>query len=115
MNLDGALRSVLTINGNIPGPTINIDLGDSLHIHVINNLPAGYPLSFHWYGLPQLDFPSFDGVANITECPSCPGETIDYLFCPNVTGTYWYHSSVSSQRVDGLFGTIIVVCFLFNC
>ena len=109
MNLDGANRKVLSINGNIPGPTITLALGYSLQIHVINNLPSGLPISFHWYGLPQLNSPYYDGVANITECPACPGQTIDYLFCPNITGTFWYHSTVGSQRVDGLFGSIIVV------
>jgi FtsP/CotA-like multicopper oxidase with cupredoxin domain len=113
VNLDGVNRQALTINGNIPGPTINVDLGNAIHVHVINNLTSNWPISFHWYGLPMTNYPNFDGVSNITECPACPGDTTDYIFCPDVTGTFWYHSTVDAQRVDGLFGSIIVVCYFF--
>ena len=34
---DGYRREVLTMNGTIPGPTIEADWGDEVVIHVTNN------------------------------------------------------------------------------
>lgn len=37
---DGVSRDVLTVNGSIPGPTIEANWGDTVVIHVTNSLTA---------------------------------------------------------------------------
>ncbi|PLW14623.1 hypothetical protein PCANC_02554 [Puccinia coronata f. sp. avenae] len=49
--LDGFLRPVLAINGQIPGPLIQANEGDQLEITVINQMKVG--LTIHWRGLYQ--------------------------------------------------------------
>lgn len=49
-----------------------------------------------------------DGPAMVTQCPILPGQTFTYDFIVNQPGTYWYHSHVGGQYIDGLRGPIIV-------
>ncbi|KAI9600806.1 hypothetical protein H4Q26_000599 [Puccinia striiformis f. sp. tritici PST-130] len=49
--LDGFLRQVMAINGQIPGPLIEANEGDRLEITVINKM--NIELTMHWHGLYQ--------------------------------------------------------------
>ncbi|KZT32315.1 Cupredoxin [Sistotremastrum suecicum HHB10207 ss-3] len=50
-----------------------------------------------------------DGVGMVTQCPIVPGESYDYSFdTAGQTGTYWYHSHVSTQYCDGLRGPLVI-------
>ncbi|OAW00131.1 hypothetical protein PTTG_25172 [Puccinia triticina 1-1 BBBD Race 1] len=49
--LDGFLRPVLAINGQIPGPLIEANEGDRLEITVNNQMNIS--LTMHWHGLYQ--------------------------------------------------------------
>ena len=50
-----------------------------------------------------------DGVAAITQCGIPPGESFTYEFqVTDEAGTYWYHSHLSVQYTDGLFGPLII-------
>ncbi|KEY64653.1 hypothetical protein S7711_02853 [Stachybotrys chartarum IBT 7711] len=104
---DGYERYCQTFNGTVPGPTLFADWGDTLIIHVTNNLEHN-GTAIHWHGLRQLDSVEQDGVPGITQCPSAPGETQTYQFRVTQYGSTWYHSHWSLQYAEGLFGGMIL-------
>lgn len=106
---DGFNRSVMTINGTIPGPTIFADWGDQVVIHVTNNLVTSKNgTSIHWHGVRQNYTNGNDGVVSITQCPTAPGSTITYKWRAEQYGSSWYHSHIGLQAWQGVFGGIIV-------
>lgn len=82
----------------------------------------------HWHGFFQHDTNWADGPAFITQCPITSGHSFDYnfqvpdqageplkfiancccVFTPYSSGTFWYHSHLSTQYCDGLRGPLIV-------
>lgn len=104
---DGFERSVMTINGTIPGPTIIADWGDTLVIHVTNNIDTN-GTSIHWHGIRQNFTNPNDGIVSISQCPQAPNTTFTYTFQATQYGTTWYHSHFSLQAWEGVFGAIII-------
>lgn len=94
----------MTINGNIPGPTLYFQEGDLARIHVKNEMNVA--TSLHWHGL--LVPPTMDGVPFVTQVPIEPGTTFTYEFPIRQTGTYWYHSHSELQEQSGLYGSIVI-------
>jgi FtsP/CotA-like multicopper oxidase with cupredoxin domain len=94
----------MTINGNIPGPTLYFKEGDRARIHVRNKMDV--ETSIHWHGL--LVPPDMDGVPNISFPPIAPGTTFTYEFPIRQGGTYWYHSHTSLQEQSGVYGAIVI-------
>jgi laccase len=39
-------QNIITVNGQFPGPTIEVQEGDTLVINVVNN--ANYNVTIHW-------------------------------------------------------------------
>ena len=108
ITIDGnTYRTIITINGRIPGPTLVVHENQIVVVHVINRLPDA-ATSVHWHGLHQGKSVWMDGVGGITHPPIDPGSSFDYIFEANPPGTHWYHSHVGSQKGDGLFGAFIV-------
>lgn len=95
-----------TFNGTAPGPTLRVQQGDLVVVHVVNHLSFG--ITIHWHGIDVPD--SQDGVAGVTQNAIQPGQTFTYRFFTNDPGTYWYHShQFSETETDGgLFGALIV-------
>lgn len=60
---DGYWRKTNTFNGKTPGPTIEIDEGDWVHIHVFNSNPSQMTLHFHGIELRPFN----DGVPGVTQ------------------------------------------------
>src|SRR5216684_2538257 len=57
-------------NGSCPGPTIQVQQGDRVRLHVENRLPES--TSMHWHG---LEVPiEQDGVPYVSQKPIAPGE-----------------------------------------
>ncbi|GAP84520.1 putative multicopper oxidase [Rosellinia necatrix] len=104
---DGVPRMALTVNGSIPGPTIEADWGDTVVVHVNNGLENN-GTSFHWHGIRQQGTVGEDGVASITQCPVAPGESITYRWRATQYGSTWYHSHFALQAWNGVFGGIII-------
>ncbi|OAX81865.1 hypothetical protein ACJ72_03790 [Emergomyces africanus] len=102
---DGFERLVLAVNGQFPGPTIRASWGDTLRIHVKNNLQDN-GTSIHWHGIRQKYTSHQDGTNGITECPIAPGDTKTYEFKCTQYGTSWYHSHHTVQYGDGVLGPI---------
>ncbi|KAJ5115081.1 hypothetical protein NUU61_000840 [Penicillium alfredii] len=107
---DGRPRWVLAINGSIPGPTIEVNWGDTVIIHLRNNLPASVcnGTSMHFHGIRQLYTNPMDGVVSLTQCPIAPGHTMTYRWRATQYGTTWYHSHIGLQTWEGVFGGIII-------
>ncbi|RWA15010.1 hypothetical protein EKO27_g51 [Xylaria grammica] len=104
---DGVERMTLSINGSIPGPTIEADWGDTVVIHVTNSM-ANNGTSIHWHGIRQMNSTDQDGVASITQCPVAPGDSTTYRWRATQYGTTWYHSHFSLQAWNGVFGGIVI-------
>lgn len=104
---DGVNRTCITFNGTVPGPLITADWGDTLTVHVTNNLPDN-GTSVHWHGIRQLNSSEMDGVPGVTQCPIAPGDTMTYSFRLLQYGTTWYHSHFTLQYADGIFGPLVI-------
>lgn len=104
MTLGGITANAMTINGNIPGPTLEFNEGDLAIINVTNKMDK--ETSVHWHGLILPNF--YDGVPYLTTPPIEPGETFQYRIPINQSGTYWYHSHTMLQEQKGVYGSIII-------
>ena len=110
---DGYNRSVILINDQYPGPTIEANWGDTIQVTVRNQIDQPKEgTSIHWHGQPQKSTPWYDGVPSVSQCPIAPGSSFTYSFRAEAYGTSWYHSHVSPQYIDGLFGPMIVYGFV---
>ncbi|KNZ63434.1 hypothetical protein VP01_1144g4 [Puccinia sorghi] len=111
--LDGFLRPVLAINGQIPGPLIEVPLlpfifspcaneGDRLEITVMNYMDVG--LTIHWHGLYQARYVALffliifnivweDGVTG--QCP--PNLSVTQCPIPPNGGKYTYKFNLDGQ------------------
>jgi iron transport multicopper oxidase len=110
---DGFYRSASLANGQFPGPLLSANKGDSMSVTVNNQLSDSRmrrSTSIHWHGIYQTHNGYNDGPAFVTQCPIAPGNS--YTYNVNIgqqTGTYWYHSHLSSQYVDGVRGPLVSI------
>ncbi|CAN7137277.1 unnamed protein product, partial [Brassica rapa subsp. narinosa] len=96
----------ITVNGQFPGPTLEVRNGDSLAITVINR--ARYNISIHWHGIRQLRNPWADGPEYITQCPIRPGQSYTYRFTiEDQEGTLWWHAHSRWLRAT-VYGALII-------
>lgn len=104
VNFTGTSVIATTINGLLPGPTLQFKEGEEVTIHVTNYLKED--TSLHWHGmiLPT----NMDGVPDISYDGIKPGETFTYRFKIKQSGTYWYHSHSGFQEQTGLYGAIVI-------
>lgn len=93
-----------TYNGDVPGPEIRVKEGETLHVFLKNSLPE--ETTIHWHGVPVPN--KMDGVPDITQKPVQPGQSFTYEFKASVPGTYFYHTHVSYQLDQGLYGPLII-------
>jgi FtsP/CotA-like multicopper oxidase with cupredoxin domain len=92
-------------NGQVPGPTIEADVGDTLVVELKNELRQ--PTTIHWHGLRvPADMDGTESVQRAVE----PGETFEYRFALPDAGTFWYHSHVNeTEQIErGLYGALVV-------
>jgi FtsP/CotA-like multicopper oxidase with cupredoxin domain len=85
-------------SGSMIGPTIEVIEGDTVRIHVTNNLSE--PTTVHWHGLEVPN--AMDGVNGVTQDPIQPGDTYTYEFTLNQSGTYFYHPHFMSAKQVGM-------------
>lgn len=105
---DGHFRPMITVNGQMPGPTIIAYEYQILNITVYNELKNVEGISIHWHGMHQRSTQRADGVAYITQLPIMAGQHMNYTFKAYPSGTHWYHAHSGAQRTDGLYGALIV-------
>lgn len=97
---------VYTFDGGIPGPLLELAVGDRLIVHFTNDLPE--PTTIHWHG---LRIPAdMDGVPDHSQPAVLPGERFDYDFVVPDAGLFWYHPHINSsaQVASGLYGPLLV-------
>lgn len=104
VNFTGRPVKALTINGQLPGPTLRFTEGDHAVIRVHNQMDV--ETSIHWHGILLPN--AMDGVPFVTYPPIAPGQTFIYEFDLRQSGTYWYHSHTMLQEQRGLFGSLVI-------
>lgn len=104
VNYTGAPSVATAVNGSVPGPVLRWKQGSHVRLRVTNRLRV--PTSIHWHGM-VVPF-QMDGVPGISFGGIAPGETFEYQFQVQQSGTYWYHAHSGYQEQTGLFGALVV-------
>ncbi|KAK0672592.1 multicopper oxidase-domain-containing protein [Cercophora samala] len=105
----GVWKKMMLVNGQSPGPLIEVNTGDIVRVKVNNYLSGGESTTIHWHGIHQRNTTWMDGVAGISQCGIPPGKSFTYEFeIIDQRGTFWYHAHSKVQYTDGLYGPIIV-------
>lgn len=104
VNFTGTDVRATVVNQSIPGPLLRWKEGETVTLRVKNNLDVFS--SIHWHGiiLPA----KMDGVPGISFEGIAPGETFEYHFSVEQSGTYWYHSHSGFQEQTGMYGAIVI-------
>jgi FtsP/CotA-like multicopper oxidase with cupredoxin domain len=105
--LDGTTVRMLGYNGSIPGPTLKVQQGSEVVVHVTND--GDLEATVHWHGL-RLDN-KYDGVPHETQTPIPVGGEFTYRIRFPDPGLYWYHPHIREDYTQemGLYGNILVV------
>jgi manganese oxidase len=102
--MGGKIVDVWGYNGQMPGPTIEVNEGDRVRVVFQNKLPED--TTVHWHG---LEVPiEMDGIPFISQPPVKPGETFIYEFTLHQNGTFFYHSHGAMQEMLGMIGLFII-------
>ncbi|XP_043726101.1 laccase-17-like [Telopea speciosissima] len=100
-------KSIVTVNGQFPGPPLVAREGDQVLIKVVNHVQNN--ISLHWHGIRQLRSGWADGPAYITQCPIQTGQSYVYNFTiTGQRGTLLWHAHISWLR-STLYGPIIIL------
>ncbi|KAL2336629.1 hypothetical protein Fmac_011075 [Flemingia macrophylla] len=100
-------KSMVTVNGQFPGPRIVAREGDRLLIKVVNHVQNN--ISIHWHGIRQLQSGWADGPAYVTQCPIQTGQSYVYNYTIlGQRGTLFWHAHISWLR-STLYGPIIIL------
>jgi len=98
---------MLGYNGSIPGPTLKVQQGSEVVVHVVNE--GDLEGTVHWHGL-RLEN-KYDGVPHETQTPIPVGGDFTYRIRFPDPGLYWYHPHIREDYTQemGLYGNILVV------
>lgn len=102
----GDVVDAWTYNGMVPGPIIDLELGDKAEIRLKNDLPIATDLHMHGLNLEN----QFDGVAPITQDLIEPGDTFTYEYVADEVAVAMYHPHFHSQigMPNGMFGAMLI-------
>jgi uncharacterized cupredoxin-like copper-binding protein len=103
---EGQVVEAWTFNGMVPGPMIRIEVGQTMHLRVQNDLPIATDVHMHGLNVEN----EFDGVAPITQDLIEPGETFTYEYTGDEQSVAMYHPHAHGHMLlpNGMFGTILV-------
>jgi FtsP/CotA-like multicopper oxidase with cupredoxin domain len=98
---------MLGYNGSIPGPTLKVQQGSEIIVHVTNQ--GDLDTTVHWHGL-RLEN-KYDGVPHETQAPIPVGGEFTYRIQFPDAGLYWYHPHIREDYTQelGLYANILVV------
>jgi FtsP/CotA-like multicopper oxidase with cupredoxin domain len=93
-------------NGQIPGPMIQVDVGDDVEVIVENELPLGTDVHWHGVRVPNEQ----DGVAPLTQDLIPSGESFTYRFTADepAIGMYHPHHHGQLKLPNGMFGAFTI-------
>ncbi|RWR95403.1 laccase-17 [Cinnamomum micranthum f. kanehirae] len=100
-------RSIVTVNGQFPGPRIVAREGDRVVVKVVNHVQNN--VTIHWHGVRQLRSGWADGPAYVTQCPIQTGQSYIYNFTiTGQRGTLFWHAHISWLRAT-VYGPLIIL------
>ncbi|HWZ44626.1 MAG TPA: multicopper oxidase family protein [Candidatus Saccharimonadales bacterium] len=111
----GVMANAEVLNGEIPGPTFRLTVGQTVVVRLVNLL--SYELGIHWHG---VELENYSDGTEVTQDGAVPapilngavaGGTFLYKFKVPRAGIFWYHPhhGNSINRVfRGLYGMIVV-------
>ncbi|XP_050232819.1 laccase-15-like [Mercurialis annua] len=99
-------KNILTVNGQFPGPTLQVHKGETIFVTVENQ--GRYNITIHWHGVKQPRNPWSDGPEYITQCPIQPGATFrQKVIFSGEEGTLWWHAHSEWWRAE-VHGAIFI-------
>ncbi|MCC6271998.1 MAG: multicopper oxidase domain-containing protein [Deltaproteobacteria bacterium] len=103
---DGEIFEAWTYNGQVPGPVLRMNLGETKRIKLVNYSPRPASLHFHGAAYPLID----DGITLYPEGVVNPGCAHVYTVTASSPGVWPFHSHLdtSNELVRGLYGALIV-------
>ncbi|KAI4499520.1 hypothetical protein M0802_005416 [Mischocyttarus mexicanus] len=104
---DGYEKTIMSINRQFPGPSIQVCENDKIIVDV-ENTAEGTDTTIHWHGVFQKNYQYYDGVPHITQCPISAPNTFRYQFGADNAGTHFYHSHSALHMMDGQQGPLII-------
>ena len=100
---DGFEQLVWTFGGEVPGPVLRTQVGDTVRVHLVNPPEASVSHSIDFHAS-QVSME--DEMASIA-----PGEDLVYEFTTGYAGVWMYHcgtAPVLHHIANGMFGMVIV-------
>jgi FtsP/CotA-like multicopper oxidase with cupredoxin domain len=104
---DGVERTFMSVNRQLPGPSIQVCENDIIVVDVENQM-EGTASTIHWHGLLQRGSPYSDGVPFLTQCPIAFGTSFRYVIHAMQTGTHLYHSHAGQHKANGIYGALVI-------
>ena len=103
INITGNPVKAITLNDQIPAPTLEAGVDDRFRVTFTNHMDV--ETSIHWHGilLPNDQ----DGVPYLTTQPIAANSSFTYDFPITHHGTYWYHSHTGLQEQRGVYGALV--------
>jgi FtsP/CotA-like multicopper oxidase with cupredoxin domain len=102
----GHPQQVILINGQFPGPQLDVVTNDNIVLNLFNKLDEPFLLT--WNGIKQRKNSWQDGVLG-TNCPIPPNSNYTYNFQPkDQIGSYNYFPSTAMHRAAGGYGALNV-------
>ena len=103
----GVTSEVFAYNGSSPGPTLEVNEGDKVTVHFVNDLDE--PTTVHWHG---IHLPADQDGSPFNPVPAKSRRDYVFTIPRGTAGTYWYHPHLHHrtgyQIAKGLYGAIIV-------
>ncbi|XP_047945515.1 laccase-14-like [Salvia hispanica] len=100
-------KSMLTVNGQFPGPTIYARRGELVTVDIINLSEQN--ITIHWHGVRMPRYPWADGTNLVTMCPITPGNKFrQRMILSDEEGTLFWHAHSDWSRAT-VYGAIIVL------
>jgi FtsP/CotA-like multicopper oxidase with cupredoxin domain len=102
----GKVVKAWAYNGQVPGPRIDLQVGDKVEVTIHNELPLGTDI--HWHGINTPN--DQDGVAPITQDLVKSGQSYTYRFTAVEPAIGMYHAHAHGEQAvpNGLFGTMYI-------
>jgi nitrite reductase (NO-forming) len=109
----GVKYSAWTLGDQVPGPTVRVRVGDTIHFRMTNRTNANMPgvMKIAAPMMHSMDFHSAMGSPQSIFHSIRPGQTISFEFTPSYPGVFMYHC-VTPPMVEhvaaGMYGMMIV-------
>ncbi|XP_047978748.1 laccase-14-like [Salvia hispanica] len=100
-------KTMLTVNGQFPGPTIYARRGDLVTVDIANH--SDQNITIHWHGVKMPRYPWSDGTNYVTQCPIQPGMKFKQrIILSDEEGTLWWHAHSDWSR-NSVHGALVIL------